>query len=180
MYADDIAIYCSHKSLHFWLVGACSRQFIFVLPFFCVWILKSFSRNRITPFSLSPNRVIFAFSYERVGYAFASTIFFWCWIGITSRFLGVILDANLTWRTHINSIPRRVQLRINVLKAFGDVKWKIYPSLLLNVYKGFIRSVLNWGFQVFSPLSDPVQCILDKVAVCLSACSSCFYAFYFY
>lgn len=36
-------------------------------------------------------------------------------------------------------------------------------SLLLNVYKGFIRSVLDWGSQVFSPLSDPVQCILDKM-----------------
>lgn len=67
----------------------------------------------------------------------------------TLRFLGVILDANLNWRAHIDSIRKRVQPHINVLKTFAGNKWGIHPSLLLNVYKGFVRSVLDWNSQIF-------------------------------
>ncbi|XP_070153691.1 uncharacterized protein [Polyergus mexicanus] len=44
--------------------------------------------------------------------------------------------------------------RLNILKAMTGIRWGAHPTNLLNVYKGFIRPLLDWGCQSFNPLDE--------------------------
>ncbi|XP_070155254.1 uncharacterized protein [Polyergus mexicanus] len=69
-------------------------------------------------------------------------------------FLGVVLDPELNWKAHINHVRNRVMPRLNILKAMTGIRWGAHPTNLLNVYKGFIRPLLEWGCQSFNPLDE--------------------------
>ncbi|XP_070166990.1 uncharacterized protein [Polyergus mexicanus] len=72
----------------------------------------------------------------------------------TARFLSVILDSGLNWKAHVNHLRNRIMRRVNILKAIAGIRWGAHPSNLLNVYKGFIRPLLDWGCQSFNPLNE--------------------------
>ncbi|XP_029659118.1 uncharacterized protein LOC115233047 [Formica exsecta] len=75
-------------------------------------------------------------------------------ISWSPRFLGIYLDSELKWRAHINKLKNRTIPRINILKAISGIKWGAHPNILLTIYKGFIRPLLDWGCQVFHPLDE--------------------------
>ncbi|XP_029658825.1 uncharacterized protein LOC115232833 [Formica exsecta] len=72
----------------------------------------------------------------------------------TSRFLSVVLDSELNWKAHVNHLRNRIMPRVNILKAMAGIRWGAHHSNLLNVYKGFIRPLLDWGCQSFNPLNE--------------------------
>ena len=64
------------------------------------------------------------------------------------RDLGVIIDANLTFLPHINCIVNKANIRVGILfRAFH----KFDHYLLLNMFKVFVRPLLEFACCVWSP-----------------------------
>ena len=64
------------------------------------------------------------------------------------RDLGVIIDDNLTFLPHINSIVNKANIRVGILfRAFH----KFDHNLLLHMYKVFVRPLLEFACCVWSP-----------------------------
>jgi hypothetical protein len=78
----------------------------------------------------------------------------------TFRFLGFIFDTNLSWNSHVEYIEKRVNQRLFILR-------KLRPFLskkeLLNVYCGYIRSVIEYGCPLFVGLNITLSEDLEKL-----------------
>ncbi|XP_029679315.1 uncharacterized protein LOC115245236 [Formica exsecta] len=53
--------------------------------------------------------------------------------------------------------------RVNILRAIAGIRWGAHPSNLLNVYKGFIRPLLDWGCQSFNPLNEQLYLRVSRL-----------------
>lgn len=62
------------------------------------------------------------------------------------KFLGVTLDSKLNWRALIKDSKAKVSKSLSVIKALAHKPWGAHPSTLLTIYKGLIRSKLEWAF----------------------------------
>ena len=67
-----------------------------------------------------------------------------------ARFLGVIIDEKLTWKSHIDAIRTKMSRYLGTLFR---IKHVIPKSARLQIYHSFIRSHLNycslvWGFFI--------------------------------
>ncbi|KMQ83329.1 type-1 retrotransposable element r1dm [Lasius niger] len=80
-----------------------------------------------------------------------------------TRFLGIYLDPELNWKALVNQLKNRIIPRINILKAISGIRWGAHLITLLTIYKGFIRSVLDWGCQVFHPLDEPLYIKVSRL-----------------
>ena len=78
------------------------------------------------------------------------------------KYLGVVLDARLTWMPHIKYIAGKAMRAVGVLKALSRVSWGVSPSLLLTVYRGLVRAYLEWGSPLFAGASGTALRILDR------------------
>ena len=86
-----------------------------------------------------------------------------------TKYLGIILDSKLNWSAHIKYINQNARKALNVMKALSGFTWGAHPSVLLAVYKGLIRSNLDWGSQLF----DGAYCtlsLLDKTQFAAIRC----------
>lgn len=79
------------------------------------------------------------------------------------RFFGVYLELELNWKAHIANLENRVIPRINALKAIAGIRWGAHPAVLLTIYKGFIRSVLDWACQIFHPIDDKLLLKMNRL-----------------
>ena len=71
----------------------------------------------------------------------------------THKFLGITLDSRLTFKTHIDDIRTRCFKRLNVLRCLSGFKWGADRRTLAILYKGIIRSVLEYNAYLFSTIS---------------------------
>lgn len=69
---------------------------------------------------------------------------------MTFKYLGIWFDAKCKWRTHIDYVVKKCQQRINFLRMLTGTWWGAHPRCLLMFYKSAIRSVIEYGSQVFS------------------------------
>ncbi|KAJ8914858.1 hypothetical protein NQ315_014871 [Exocentrus adspersus] len=71
-------------------------------------------------------------------------------------------DNNLTLST---SKSKAILFRkaLNVMRALCGTKWGADPASLLNIYKGLIRSHLDYGCQAISPLTKTNEKILNSL-----------------
>ncbi|XP_029678453.1 uncharacterized protein LOC115244706 [Formica exsecta] len=139
-YADDIAIYCLDsrlESIRDQLNNALESLYQFFMNLGLV---------------ISPSKS----SYLRVG---NGNIQF----SPATRFLGVVLDSELNLKAHINHVRNRIMPRINILKVITGIKWGAHPTNLLNIYKGFIRPLLDWGCQSFNPLDENLYLNISRL-----------------
>ena len=82
----------------------------------------------------------------------------------TVKFLGVIFAQGLTWAAHIYYIIDRCKVRLNLMCAISGSTWGASRSILLIVYKAFIRSVIDYGSMAYDSAAantkekvDPLQ-----------------------
>jgi ribonuclease HI len=60
-----------------------------------------------------------------------------------AKYLGVLLDAQLTWKAHIQNLIHRCQMPLNIIKSIAFVWWGADPTCLLLIYKALILSKLQ-------------------------------------
>ena len=66
-----------------------------------------------------------------------------------TKFLGVIIDENVAWTAHINTIPTKISKSIGILYRAG----LIIPRKQLNqLYFSFVHSYLNYANIAWSSL----------------------------
>ena len=58
------------------------------------------------------------------------------------NFLGIILDDNLKWNSHINMIAKKISKTIGIMKK---LKKYLPTSVLLNIYNALVSPHLNYG-----------------------------------
>lgn len=77
-----------------------------------------------------------------------------------AKFLGIIFDRKLRWNKHIAAIKKKSSKATNILKAFAGVKWGAHPNYIINIYKGYVRAILEWGFSYYG---NACQTTLNKL-----------------
>lgn len=58
--------------------------------------------------------------------------------------LGVWFHKKLGWGAHIKKLVEKVCKEINILKAIAELNWEYHPFQMTTVYKGSIRSKLDY------------------------------------
>lgn len=79
------------------------------------------------------------------------------------KYLGVILAANFNWSKQIDQMCVKAKKGINVMKAISRLWWGADTATLLVVYKGLVRSHLDYGSFLLNPISKKNKDNLDKV-----------------
>ena len=76
------------------------------------------------------------------------------------KHVGLWLDDNLGWNTHINEIETKSSKRLNILMAF---KYKLSRKTIESMYQVFIRPILEYGNVVWIAATKNLLIKLDKI-----------------
>ena len=71
----------------------------------------------------------------------------------TVQHLGLIFDSRLSWKAHIQHLKQKCTQRLNILKKLGSTRWGSDRSTLLYFYISLVRSVINYGSNIYSNTS---------------------------
>ena len=83
----------------------------------------------------------------------------------TPRLLGVILDRQLCFGPHIDSISEKLQNNYRMLAAVSHSKWGWKKDMLRSLYIGLINSSINYaGFAWQSSISDTQIKALERLS----------------
>ena len=67
-----------------------------------------------------------------------------------TKFLGVIFDNKNNFKAHIDYICQKCEKAMNLLKVVAKMDWGADRSVLMRLYRSFVRSRLEYGCAVFS------------------------------
>ena len=86
----------------------------------------------------------------------------------------MIFDNKLNFKAHINYVRQKCEKAINLLKVVSKMDWGADRSVLLRLYRSFVRSRLEYGCAVFSSARksylkklEPIQ--NQGLRICLGA-----------
>ncbi|XP_011883808.1 PREDICTED: uncharacterized protein LOC105570957, partial [Vollenhovia emeryi] len=65
------------------------------------------------------------------------------------KFLGIIIDQSFSGKAHLAFITSRCRQITNAISSLAGVWWGGHPTLLLNIYRSILRSIFEYGHQVF-------------------------------
>ena len=74
--------------------------------------------------------------------------------------LGLILQNNMSWNSHIFSIYEKASKRLNLLKS---LRFKIDRSTLVCLYKSLIRPIMEYGDLIWDNCSAGNSELLESV-----------------
>ena len=139
IYADDMVIYSTNKSLHLAIehLNAALKDLKIILSSISLEIASEkcksviFTRRR---YADHPN--IYLDDYL---IPFATIV----------TYLGMTLDTKLRWLPHISSLSTFTSRWSNFLRAVSNTWWGSHPSSLLSIYCSIIRSKLDYGCFLF-------------------------------
>ena len=81
-----------------------------------------------------------------------------------TKFLGVIIDENLTWKNHIDELATKISKNIGIMNR---LKHYLPSKILLTLYNSFVSPYLNYSILTWG--NSPTKCnkllILQKRAV---------------
>ena len=80
-----------------------------------------------------------------------------------AKFLGVILDRGLTFKSHINNISTQAARLLNVLKAISGTDFGGDTKTLLTLYKSIVRPTMEYASIVFE---NAAKSHLKKIGLC--------------
>jgi ribonuclease HI len=79
------------------------------------------------------------------------------------RYLGVIFDQKLLWNAHVRLVQQKCAKRINLMRSMAGVSWGAHPDTMIVLYKGLIRSVLEYGCIAFDRAADTHILKLERI-----------------
>ena len=65
-----------------------------------------------------------------------------------TRYLGVIIDKKLNWRSHLDHIESRVAPRIGLLRYISRTAYKPNNKTMINIFKSIVRTIIIYSFPV--------------------------------
>ncbi|XP_058790871.1 uncharacterized protein LOC131664020 [Phymastichus coffea] len=63
----------------------------------------------------------------------------------SAKFLGLTLDKNLSWSTHLNHIVKKISPSINIIRSLRTTWWGGHPRSLLLIYKSIVSAAIDYG-----------------------------------
>ena len=93
------------------------------------------------------------------------------------KLLGVILDTKLRFGKQIEKIQKEANIRLSQMRALACSTWGCSPATLRTLYSGYVRSVLEYGAEVWGCLiSDTnvkkLEVLQNKAARLITGCVS--------
>ncbi|GBM50805.1 hypothetical protein AVEN_137120-1 [Araneus ventricosus] len=79
------------------------------------------------------------------------------------KFLGLILDKKLTFKSHLNHLKRKCTLPMNIVKILSSSWYGAESSSFLKIYRALIRSKLDYGSAVYGSASKSTLQPLDTI-----------------
>ncbi|GFY15054.1 RNA-directed DNA polymerase from mobile element jockey [Trichonephila clavipes] len=79
------------------------------------------------------------------------------------KILGIIFDPNITWKNHINYLRQKAFKYLNAIKALSSPKIGTRSDHLLNILNATIRSIFDYGSQLFSFSSNSNRQKLEPI-----------------
>ena len=79
------------------------------------------------------------------------------------KFLGVIFDQQMSWKSHIDYVADRCNKRLNLMRVMSGARWGASKGVLLIVYKALIRSLIDYGCIAYDTASDTVKAKLNVI-----------------
>ena len=65
------------------------------------------------------------------------------------KFLGLIFDIKLTLKNHVQYLKSSCQKALDILRVVGHTDWGADRIVLLRLYRGLVRSILDYGCVVY-------------------------------
>ena len=80
-----------------------------------------------------------------------------------SKFLGVIFDKKLNFKSHISYLKNKCNKALNLLKVLSNTEWGADRFTLLHLYRSLIRSKLDYGSIVYGSARKSYLKPLDTI-----------------
>lgn len=96
----------------------------------------------------------------------------------THKFLGLILDSKLTWKTHLKELKIKCLRQLNLLRVVSNKNQGVRRQTLIKLYKIFVLSVLNYGSIIYGSARERELKKLDVIQntslrICIGAYHTC-------
>lgn len=152
MYADDIALWTCGRNINF--LQKKMQRAVNEISIFCKkWNLNiSASKSAVMVFTNKQNNEVHLELDGNVLLQYSEY-----------KFLGILLDQKLLWKKHIEVVKLKCAKRLNLLRCISGTKWGNSSKILFMVYKGLIRSVLDYGCELYDSASVSVKSQLDSI-----------------
>jgi hypothetical protein len=66
----------------------------------------------------------------------------------SARYLGMIFDHQLKWRSHIHHIEEKIAIRTSLLRYLSRLNPHANEQIMINLYKSLVRSVITYGCSI--------------------------------
>ncbi|CAF3018287.1 unnamed protein product [Rotaria sp. Silwood2] len=65
-----------------------------------------------------------------------------------TRYLGVIIDKGLKWRSHLDHIEAKIAPRIGLLRYLSRIAYEPNNKTMINIFKSIVRTIIIYGYPV--------------------------------
>lgn len=166
-YADDICIYTTQKTYQNCI--SCLRRILYVLK---MWVDE---RGFLLSFDKTAAMIITRHRLQCPEHIITGT--YKIQIVDQYKYLGMVIDRKLLWTKHVQYAVKKCEKGINVLKNVTHTKWGADVDTALLFYRGYIRSILDYGCIFYGSTSNTnlnkirsVQ--LRALRICIGAMTS--------
>ena len=80
-----------------------------------------------------------------------------------AKFLGLIFDKNLSFKSHINNLKKKCLKALNLLKVVAHQHWGADKDTILMLYRALIRSKLDYGSVVYGSARESYLKCLEPI-----------------
>lgn len=74
----------------------------------------------------------------------------------STRYLGVIIDKELKWNTHLDHIEQTVAPRISLLRYLSSAAGQANERIMITLYKSMVRTIMLYGHPVLLTASNKI------------------------
>jgi len=74
----------------------------------------------------------------------------------STRYLGVIIDKQLNWRSHLHHIESKIAGRISLLRFLNRAATEPNDKIMLNIFKSIARTIIIYGYPVLLTANDKI------------------------
>ncbi|GBL82825.1 hypothetical protein AVEN_106351-1 [Araneus ventricosus] len=154
LFVDDIQIHCAGEDMSF-----IQRQLQTAVNNMNDWASKN-------GFLFSPQKIVCMHFCRRRGLhpdpefqLNGSTIP----IAQETKFLGIIFDTKLTFRSRVKHLKIKCIQTLNIMKVLTNTSWGADKVSLMRIYRSLVRSKLDYGASVYGSAAKSTLKILDSV-----------------
>lgn len=139
LYADDGVIWVKGRNIPF-ATGRMQRELNVVEGWAMKWGFRiSVAKSKFVVFSRSRNKwngslTLYGSSIEKVE---------------NFKYLGVWFDSKLNWNIHISKVIAKTSRVLNAMRCLTGFSWGADKSTLLTIYQAMVRSIFDYGCQVY-------------------------------